>query len=174
MFQSTRSLARLLAQHHVAGAAADASASLKLLPGTTAAYSKIPGPTPVQSTGGGDRPSTNDDTRDLSRYGSMDPNSSGPAAIELETEEMARSAAGENIYTPHTSAEQETPDWKASSSTDSSGQQNDPRATIPTDDNRRWMSSDDLGTRLTEATDAAVTPRWPKPGNHCNCKARMA
>jgi hypothetical protein len=90
---------------------------------------------------------------------------SGPAAVELETEEIKRAEAGNPIFTPYVAEQEEVPEWKkASIGSDSSQIPNDPRADLPTDANRRWMSSDDLGTRVNEATEGSVTPRWPKPG----------
>lgn len=160
----TRSITRLLTRQNAAVGAAAATSCI--FSGTAAYSQKIPGPTPVQGTGGGDRPSTNDDTRDLSRYGDPMAKPAGPAAIELETEEIRRAEAGEPIFTPHTAEQDEVPEWKKASmgSDSSSRDHNDPRADLPSDSNRRWMSADDLGTRVTEATEGSVTPRWPKPG----------
>lgn len=155
---------KLLVQHQ-ADLAAAAAATSALQLSSTAAYSNktFPGPRPVQSTGGGDRPSTNDDTRDLGRYG--EPMSQpGPTAVEAGADEIRRAEAGEPVFTPYVDEEEDLPDWKKASMLPGTSQRNDPRAQLPSDSNRRWMSADDLGTRVNQATEQAVTPRWPKPG----------
>lgn len=168
LWQVIRVGSSLVAHQHAAlgsVAAAAAAASSSLIPAGIAAYSQtVPGPTPVQGTGGGDRPSTNDETRDLARYGSSMAEPSGRTAIELETEEIMRAEAGEHVFDSHVAEEEEVPEWKRAAMLQDSSTGSDSRASSPTDANRQWLSADDLGTRAREATANDATPRWPKPG----------